>query len=404
MKKVNTLLMLIVISFILVGCGDNVTGDNVKENSSTDKETERISNTETDSSTEPDTSIEYVVEMKDVVFINRLRSPGYTDNNPKTNYLGVAYEFRDSQELLAFNVGKHYFDGSTKKEAIAVTEKMRELGLMVLADYPYSYNVFEEPEVHTGDELVTGYCVVVGTYEQLVDLFVNTEAIDGRLYHLRHAVRPDIVDYILPYSGKHLEGECDCYPVPCDLYDWYSRDRVSIEAELGEELYITLTVPVIMPEESTEKITEEQNEEITKEVVFYNKEYDKYRVGVLIKRNHMISLYEEELDSNKLYAFEISVECNRNGNMDYSEYYSSILKTLLQKEGLLIVKDYPSDNIVVAGTMEELKHIFEETDHLDGWCLRAEVAVRPDKEPTEGEETQVTLTVPVIMPEEETEN
>ena len=155
--------------------------------------------------------------------------------------------------------------------------------------------------------------------------------------------------------------------------------------------------------ESTENNAEEQNKEITKEVVFYNKEYDKYRVGVLIKRNHMISLYEEELDSNKLYAFEISVECNRNGNMDYSEDYSSILKTLLQKEGLLIVKDYPSDNIVVAGTMEELKHIFEETDHLDGWCLRAEVAVRPDKEPTEGEETQVTLTVPVIMPEETTE-
>ena len=118
----------------------------------------------------------------------------------------------------------------------------------------------------------------------------------------------------------------------------------------------------------------------------------------------MVSLYQEDSDASKLYAFEVSIEYYKNGDFDYSEDYSSTIVSLLHKEGLLIIKDYPDDSIVVAGTMEEIKRVFEETDNLDGWCLRAVVAVRLDREPVEGEESQVTLTVPVIMPEEVLEN
>ena len=145
-------------------------------------------------------------------------------------------------------------------------------------------------------------------------------------------------------------------------------------------------------------------EDITREVVFYNKKYSDYLVGVVIQQNHMVSLYQEDSDASKLYAFEVSIEYYKNGDFDYSEDYSSTIVSLLHKEGLLIIKDYPDDSIVVAGTMEEIKRVFEETDNLDGWCLRAVVAVRLDREPVEGEESQVTLTVPVIMPEEVLEN
>ena len=208
--------------------------------------------TEPESLPELDISGEYVVEMKRVVFINRLRMPSYTDNIPTTNYFGGAYEFRNSQELLAFNVGKHFFEGSSKAEAIAVTEKMRELGLMVLADYPYSYNNYNKDEKNTQTNIKTGYCVVVGTYEQLAALFANTQAIDGRLYHLRFAVRPDIMDYIRKYSTEHIEGNCDCLSNKCNPYNWYDYNKNEIVEELGEESYITMIVPVIMPEETTE--------------------------------------------------------------------------------------------------------------------------------------------------------
>lgn len=154
---------------------------------------------------------------------------------------------------------------------------------------------------------------------------------------------------------------------------------------------------IICPEaESQDKPATDK--EITKDVVFYNNDYSDYRNGVVISKNHMVFLYDTINDENTLYAMGVSVESTVDGTQGADK---AKLVELLSAEGFYLIKDYPSDYyVVIAATREELKRVFEETKSLGNFYLRAVVVESADGKLEESSEQQVTLSVPVIPPEE----
>ncbi|MBQ8626338.1 MAG: hypothetical protein IJ419_09295 [Agathobacter sp.] len=185
---------------------------------------------------------------------------------------------------------------------------------------------------------------------------------------------------------------------------------------------------------------------VIKEVVFVNKYcLLDYSDLVSIQHNEYRPFYEWEEDADTLYAFQIRVD-----NWDFSEIpdypareegetdeeyiqrcytqRGSIVKALLQKEGFIFVVQETSGNMVVAATREQMERVFVEMESLGSYYLRATAVIRPDMEkimvlagwdglkdadmwyekneellkPLLGTDAaQVTLKVPVILPDEE---
>lgn len=177
------------------------------------------------------TDIEYAVEMHDVIFANQIPEkweetlPEVAVKNKEwtTNLMEDYYTVVDDPDALyAFCISETKGLGNpVLARAKSLVWRMRELGLMVIEDYPYCYATNEQlVDADSGEGLACGYCTVVGTMEELQALFDgtdNTRGWHGILYDLRPAPRPDILDYM------------------------------QNEKELGEKKQIIVNVPLIMP-------------------------------------------------------------------------------------------------------------------------------------------------------------
>ncbi len=205
-------------------------------------------------------------------------------------------------------------------------------------------------------------------------------------------------------------------------------------------LFICLMVGLsgcsINPNNMTDTETEtsndvvEKNTTIMKDVVFLNLLQarvlnDGYEDGsVLWKMQYGLSYhysYNEETDKDTLYAFHLYLYPSEN-DIDAEE--------IMKAEGMYIVKDYPKEveeyGCVFACTMDRLVEVFDSEDSLmNGIMYEIQPAPRPDilevfrdigwteeieKSPYDwyrmkqayvqskiGEETQITLSVPVIV-------
>ena len=209
-------------------------------------------------------------------------------------------------------------------------------------------------------------------------------------------------------------------------------------------------------EETTSQTDTENELTETRDVVFLNKVYSRLINAATLSHNEMYSLYETETDSNTLYAFEVKVSCYRNeaGAIMYpddypiqaeneereaylsrcGEYEDKAIKELLRQEGFIFIDDYPSKGIVIAGTLNQVERVFKDMENLNGWYIGASSALRPDmddilkeagwrndlttsisktdwfeknmdilKQLLGTDANQVTLTVPVIVPDNTTE-
>lgn len=257
MKKRIILFLLICLSCSIMGCNGSV------ENSEGTEATGKDSQTEVSSSEE-------VVEMREVVFCNFISGSLIEDGYPEVNTIKLEKYFDDENTLYACRVyirnainwleplariegesDRAYQIRTEMYEAEYVAKLLSEQGLMVLQDYPFCYysndmlyELNDDKEAYE-KKLILGECVVVGTYEQLMTVFNGTDKMDKCWFSVSIASRPDLMEALAECgyaydadSGMREEG-------------WvasYSNQLIEIE---GSE-YCTLTVPVIMPEETTD--------------------------------------------------------------------------------------------------------------------------------------------------------
>ena len=217
-KRMYAQLCLLCISVLICGCSG--VGSNSVPNES---QKEMLS----------ESDLTYVSKTKEVVFTNGWELLYENDIGPQTthSYNGYGSQFKGSNQLLAYVVDTH-----STYSAEHVVSIMRDLGLMVLEDYPYCH--YNARESNYGNGLLIGQCVIVGTYDEIYQIFKDTAPIAGVLWQVYPAPRPDIVDYIKKYSdGK-------------DMYQIYDSHYGEIKSELGKEDEIVFSVSVILSEET----------------------------------------------------------------------------------------------------------------------------------------------------------
>ncbi|MBQ8626552.1 MAG: hypothetical protein IJ419_10375 [Agathobacter sp.] len=177
--------------------------------------------------------------------------------------------------------------------------------------------------------------------------------------------------------------------------------------------------------ESTNIVKEENT--VMKEVVFLN------RIAEAPLKNSNITgfagvysllEFDEEYAPETLFAYQVI----------WSKHSTDEVVNFLREEGFFILTRGLDTPLIVAGTMEQYKRVFLHNEEYKGFLLGADAAIRPDMEeivrkvfgenvndtiyskewfdenyhalvPFLGtEKNRVTLTVPVIMPEETTKN
>ena len=184
----------------------------------------------------------------------------------------------------------------------------------------------------------------------------------------------------------------------------------------------------------------------TRDVVFLNYDVKSWGLDAVISQEMLLNLYEFTEDENTLYAFRLEPVCSSSNHEyceDYpiqgateddktyaerkKEYFFNLHKELLLAEGLFIVDNCSDKYLVVAGTKSVLERVFNEMNGRVGkYCdFNAFSVTRPDsfdvleetgytqeeideyfektpkKTPFLGTDAnQVTLTVPVIVPDE----
>ena len=173
---------------------------------------------------------------------------------------------------------------------------------------------------------------------------------------------------------------------------------------------------------SSEDTTSDTSEVL--EITFLNYSPSFWREMMSIQYNILESAYEED-DENRLYAFIVEFDHYFDGEYlnqgmtprpsDYPkrEDYESIEEyesecsryetrkavELMKKEGLIVLPDYPyccynQDNCkldyggdlstcvmglcAVAGTMKDIRRVFDKTESMEGWYCYATSALRPD--------------------------
>ena len=129
-------------------------------------------------------------------------------------------------------------------------------------------------------------------------------------------------------------------------------------------LIVVLIFSLISREDVVEKKVME------KEVIFLNRVVES---GVFTTNSnrgvaHKLD-FDEELDSEALYAYQVY-------GMDIDNK-DDVLR-LLREEGFLFVQDYPSEQVVVAGKLDDIKRVFGEGESYEGYDIGAEALVRPD--------------------------
>lgn len=259
-KNIMCRILVVLMAFCLVGCNGTV--------NNTDSEYELPSNTENSSEVEGKGN---QVEYKEVVFLNRYHAEVFettADVKPDKNEVRNLYDRLDKTTLYAFAISSAPLktvvtqkDGESKLEYIIrrekaeseyTVEKALEMGLMVMIEHPYCIYQNEHQdamlEAKYGDGSsvysLMGDCVVVGTLEQISGLFGNTEPIDGYIWGATSVPRPDLVDIMkeMELSEKEIK----------QVYAGMKVRTEEFDANLGTESEVTLTVPVIMPNETTE--------------------------------------------------------------------------------------------------------------------------------------------------------
>lgn len=124
-----------------------------------------------------------------------------------------------------------------------IVDCMLNKGLMVLEEYPYCFYNNEElygklTAGHNGsDSLVMGECVVVGSYDQLCEVFNGDEVMEGYVIEILAAPRPDYVDYVYE-CGYNGEESAYGMAIWCD---YYRQDVLDL---LGAE-YCVMTVSLL---------------------------------------------------------------------------------------------------------------------------------------------------------------
>ena len=129
-------------------------------------------------------------------------------------------------------------------------------------------------------------------------------------------------------------------------------------------LIVVLIFSLISREDVVEKKVME------KEVIFLNRVVES---GVFTTNSnrgvaHKLD-FDEELDSEVLYAYQVyGIDIDNKDD---------VLR-LLREEGFLFVQDYPSEQVVVAGKLDDIKRVFGEGEFYEGYDIGAEALIRPD--------------------------
>ena len=246
-----------------------------------------------------------------------------------------------------------------------MVELFLDEGLMVLENSPFC--VYDNEELLTlvdneeefKKKILVGECVVVGTYEQLAEIFDDTDKINGGLFRVINAVRPDLLEAYAAHG----------YPYDVNSSAWEEEWVVSYSEEFKAAVggdYCTLTVPVIVPEESgnteaaenTIKIAqiEDKSEERPKkdvtdiadceeaECFFEDEQYEYYFIS---SKSALITVtYEDGSSENIKDAFA-------NGKADIYDLGENGI-------GCFIKEKNPA-----AGNAKSVIHIVDESDFAD---------------------------------------
>lgn len=126
-----------------------------------------------------------------------------------------------------------------------VVDVMRSKGFMILEEYPFCYYNNEELYdvkvqcIQDKAPMVLGDCVIVGTYEQINDVFNGDTIIPGCVLHAIYAPRPDYMELIQQcgYTGEEPTGS------PVEWAMFYLED---VKELVGEE-YSIMKASLLMP-------------------------------------------------------------------------------------------------------------------------------------------------------------
>ncbi|MBQ8625640.1 MAG: hypothetical protein IJ419_05740 [Agathobacter sp.] len=253
MKKAIVCLLLLCLSISVMGCNGNLVNVDGTNTSLDTNQTDELSSGD-------------LVDTKKVVFANEtimalLKAP---EDNSKVQ-LGLSKYVEDADALYACYVNCYVKDedritvqqetGESNEEYATrnrtheiehIVRVMREKGFTVLEDYPYCYynneQLYEEEHAYMGtsEHLLMGECVIVGTYEQFVNVFNGKEIIDNYRMTVALAPRPDYVELMKQcgYTGEETQG----VGVWCD---YYHQEILDV---LGSE-YCMMEVQMAVPQD-----------------------------------------------------------------------------------------------------------------------------------------------------------
>ena len=148
---------------------------------------------------------------------------------------------------------------------------------------------------------------------------------------------------------------------------------ISVGVWIGGQ--VTIGGPGPQPDSETESNAETGKElGETKEVVFLNRItspqlYDSEQYGYIGVWSKL--WFDEKIDPNALYAYRVT---------GIKEWLMWDTIQMLQEEGFLFVTNYPSDDVVIAGKMEDFERVFSSRNGYKGFYLGVEAVTRPDME------------------------
>ena len=155
-----------------------------------------------------------------VIFLNHIPNTFLPDIAILNNTIRSEYELDvDEDALYAFciEVGMpdgepigepDYKKGESREEYISrlrefqtkkVLEMLEGKGSQIISDYPYCFYTQSEDENWT-----LGLCAVAGTYQQIKQLFDNTEPINGFCWRLWSAPHPDYLEKMRKLDGFNI--------------------------------------------------------------------------------------------------------------------------------------------------------------------------------------------------------
>ncbi len=149
---------------------------------------------------------------------------GIDDGPVEEDYVKSEENYR--QEVSAYRYARGIYEA---KRTVEILEKT---GVTILPEYPLCY--YSESGEARGKYCI-GLCVVVGTYQELEELFHDTNPIDGVRWKLWPATRPDMLDILSDVGWIPTEENYS-------ISSGFSRNRESIRSIIGEESKVTISI------------------------------------------------------------------------------------------------------------------------------------------------------------------